>query len=156
MRVRAREEEHMRAEITFYIHATPERVFAALSDHEHFFRGKDIKLSRVVSPGTTETNGLGAIREIHNGGVRFLETITHFDRPRRFDYLITKCSVPLRHEGGRITFTPRGDGTEIHWISDFEVRLPVIGGAAGGLFRLLLVDELTRLLHQAKRELESP
>ena len=142
------------AEISFYIHQSPERTFAALADHEHFFRGGNIKLCKVVQPGTSERNGLGAVREVHNGGARFLEEVTHFDRPRRFDYLVTKCSLPLRHEGGKIEFTPRGEGTEIHWTSRFTVAIPLLGAAAGELFRLILVAEVTRMLHQTKRELE--
>ena len=46
--------------------------------------------ARVVRPGATERNGLGAQREVVAGPVRFLEDVTRFDRPSGYDYRIVR------------------------------------------------------------------
>jgi len=142
-------------ELAVYIEAPPERVFDALADYEHFFRGGQIKECRVTPAPTPPPNGVGAVREIQNGGVHFVEEITTFSRPHQLGYLVTKCSVPLRHEGGMATLLPRGGGTEIRWTSKFAVPLPLVGPALTRLFGMALVAELNRFLIQTKHELEA-
>ena len=142
-------------ELSVYIEADPERVFDALADYTQFFRGGSIKYCRVMPSPGSPPNGVGATREIQNGMVRFVEEITAFTRPERIDYLVTKCSVPLRHEGGQTTLVARGTGTEVRWKSRFFVPVPIVGGTLGDLFATLLVSELMRLLMQMKHELEA-
>jgi len=142
-------------ELCVYIEAVPERVFDALADYEHFFRGGDMRYCRLTPAPSGPPGGVGAVREIQNGHVRFIEEITAFSRPQQIGYLVTKCSVPLRHEGGMTTLLPRAGGTEIRWVSRFTVPLPIIGAPVARLFGMALVAELNRLLIQTKRELES-
>ena len=143
-----------RIHVNFYINAPVERVFDAMADHEHFFRGGAIRSARVVRQGEGERNGKGAVREIHASGLRFLEEITCFERPSRFDYQITECTIPVNHEGGQLHFIDRGAGTEIDWISDYEIPIPLVGKPMEEFFERVFVTEFTRLTLQAKAELE--
>ena len=143
-----------RIHVSSYIHARREDVFDFVSDHEGFLRGPGIKSCKVTTPGKGDRNGLGALREVRGGGIRFVEEITVFDRPSRYDYVIRECTLPIVHEGGRLSFFERGDGTEIDWVSDFSVPIPIAGGALGRIAALQLTEAFTRLLLRAKAALE--
>ena len=106
--------------------APVEHVFELLSDHGAYadnFRG--ITRSEVTREGTEENNGLGAVRAIASGPIRFEEEITAFERPNRMDYLIVKVNAPVEHQGGSIRLEPRGDGTHVLWTSEFTSTLRV-------------------------------
>lgn len=142
--------------VNVYVHAPRPEVFARVSDHERFLRGDGIKSCRVTRSGTEERNGLGCIREIRSdSGVHFVEEITHFESPNRYDYLIRQCNLPITHEGGSLRFIERGDGTEIDWVSTFSVRVPLLGTALEKVAVLPLTDQFTRLLLVVKQELEA-
>jgi uncharacterized protein YndB with AHSA1/START domain len=74
-----------------------EEVFNLLADHEGYSRFKvDFKL---LETGVAERNGLGALRYVDLGGVKFEERITCFERPYRLDYKIEKSSpLPFKHD----------------------------------------------------------
>jgi hypothetical protein len=140
--------------VNCYIHAPVETVFDAVSDHESFFAGGNIKVARLEREGSPERNGLGCVRLIRTPAVRFVEEITSFERPVAFEYRIRECSLPIDHEGSKLVFTRRGDGTEIDWTATFEVPVALIGAALTRRWRNALVVEFTRLLLQAKVRLE--
>ena len=142
-------------ELAVYIEASPDRVFDALADYPRFFRGGQIKYCRVTPAADPPPQGVGAVRNVQNGLIHFVERITAFQRPVRIDYLVTKCTIPLRHEGGQTVLMARGTGTEVRWTSRFVVPIPIVGGAITELFAMELVAELNRLLIQTKRDLES-
>jgi len=140
--------------VNCYIHAPIEKVFDAVSDHEAFFTGGRITLSKVVRPGAKNRNGLGCLREVKTTRVRFVEEITSFDPPDCFEYMIRECSLPIRHEGSRVELTRRGTGTEVDWTATFEVPVPLLGRMLTRMWQNALVVEFTRLLIQAKGRLE--
>lgn len=130
-----------------------DRVFEAVSEHERFFTGGRITGCRVLRPGQTEKNGLGALREVEAAGVRYLEEITFFERPNRLDYQIRQCNRAIRHEGSRLDFVPRGQGTEVTWTARFEVPGLLFGPLLTRVWRVMLTREFTRLLVQARDKL---
>jgi len=135
-------------------------VFEALSDHERFFRGYGVKKSVVTTRGTTEKNGLGAIREIDALSFRFVEEIVAFERPKRFDYLIRRVTLfgrplPMEHELGWIELEEKAGVTQIVWRSRFTIGVPVIGGYLAKAMGPGAVKAFGKLMKQAKRELES-
>ncbi|WP_437570742.1 SRPBCC family protein [Sorangium sp. So ce542] len=142
--------------VNVYIHAPLERVFDAVADHESFLRSGDGTRTKLIRPGLTERNGLGALREVRVGKrIRYVEEITAFERPSSFDYHILESSQPLRHHGSRLRFTSRGDGTEVDWTSRFEVPLPLVGDLLGALARRLFTAAFTELLLAEKARLEA-
>lgn len=142
-------------ELCVYIEAPRERVFDALSDYSQFFRGGSVKYCHVTPAPVPPPAGVGALREVQNGGVHFVEEITGYVRPERIDYQVLRCSLPLDHKGGSTRFLERGTGTEVRWTSRFVVPVPLFSKTATKLFGMMLVSELNRMLIQTKHELEA-
>ena len=123
-----------------HLDVPPEALFEILADHARYDRFEGIRLAEVVKPGDPEPNGLGALRRIWIGPLRFEEEITAYEPPSRLDYLIVDLrGVPFRHEGGSIRLSPAdGGGTDAVWTSSFEIPIPVLGRALDGAFKLRL------------------
>ncbi len=76
-------------------------VFDAITDHANYKRFAGFTDSKLLEPGHDEPNGVGALRLLVAGRMRFQERITRFERPTRMHYRIEELSpLPLRH--GRI------------------------------------------------------
>jgi uncharacterized protein YndB with AHSA1/START domain len=114
--------------VTRTIPAPIEKVFDLLADHGNYKANFGVKESRLLKEGKPDRNGLGAVRYIDSGPIRFEEEVTHYDRPRRFDYLITKCSAPLEHQGGSVRLESVGSATRVTWTSVMRVKVPLLGG----------------------------
>ncbi len=114
--------------------APPAAVFEVLTDHARYDRFDGIRRAEVIEQGDPAPNGLGAVRRIWIGPLRFEEKMTAFEPPSGFDYLITRVNIPFRHEGGSIRLTADGDGTRAVWTSSFEIPIPVVGGLLDRIF----------------------
>jgi hypothetical protein len=109
---------------------------------------------KVTRPGHYERNGLGAVREVSAPGLRYVEEITWFEPGKRMDYLIRKCTLPMRHHGGRLDFMPREGGTDIQWVTEYTVSVPLVRGLWGAMIDRAALPAFTRFLTAAKAELE--
>ncbi|MGP4953552.1 SRPBCC family protein, partial [Psychrobacter sp. T6-1] len=56
-------------------------VFEALSDHASYGSFKAVGAAKLVTEGSEERNGVGALRVIQTGPVKFWERIKAFERP---------------------------------------------------------------------------
>jgi uncharacterized protein YndB with AHSA1/START domain len=137
------------------IGAPIEEVFDLFADHASYDRFPGLRSSELVAEGEPKPNGLGALRRIAAPPVRFLEEITRFERPTRIDYLIREINLPLRHEGGTMSFERTGAGTRVEWRSTFEVGPPVIGPILGRSAGPLIRRGFDRILADADRRLTS-
>jgi hypothetical protein len=120
-----------RIEVAHTFSSDPATVFARVSDHARFIAGPRL-ICRVVAPGAPDANGLGSVREVESGALRFRETVTAFDQPVSYSYRIDSLHWgPLRwpfvHRGGRIELAAVEGGTRATWISEFTLRVPVLG-----------------------------
>lgn len=146
--------------VTESIQAARERVFDALADYEHFFHGPGFEYCRVTVEGKEDRNGLGAVREISVNGLIFTEEIVRFERPSRLDYIVRTLvrasgkPVPLRHQGGQMQLTESADGTEIEWVSRFEVTVSLLGRLIERFVGPRTARGFSALLSQTKSELE--
>lgn len=130
--------------------APPDAVFAILADHARYDRFDGIRRSVVVNPGDPDPNGLGAVRRIWVGPLRFEEEITTFEPPRRLDYLIRDVKpVPFRHERASIRLEADGAGTHAVWTSSFEIPIPVIGRAMDRIFQGQLEQGFAHMLERS-------
>ncbi len=115
--------------------ATPEDVFAVLSDHARYDRFDGVARSELVRTGDADPNGLGAIRWIWLGPLRFEEEVTAYEPPVRLDYVIRNVrGLPITHEGGSIRLKETESGTDAIWTSTFEIPIPVLGPAIDAIF----------------------
>jgi uncharacterized protein YndB with AHSA1/START domain len=138
------------------LHAPPGAVFEVLADHARYERFNGVRRSELVEPGDPEPNGLGAVRWVWLGPLRFEEEITAYEPPRRLDYLIREVrGLPFRHQGGSIQLTADGGGTRAVWTSSFEIPVPLIGGMMDRIFARLLERGFGRTLEQST-ELRRP
>jgi uncharacterized protein YndB with AHSA1/START domain len=119
------------------IRAPIEDVFDAYTDHEALARVPGVRSCRVTSPGETERNGLGAIRELDCGLLRLREEIVGFERPHRMEYRVLDSRPPARHRLGRVDFVAIPEGTVVIWTTVFGVRIPMIGRLLTPAFGLL-------------------
>ncbi|MDA3646283.1 SRPBCC family protein [Saccharopolyspora indica] len=134
-------------------------VFDACADHEKLAQVPLIRSCELTRHGDAEKNGLGAVREVDCGLLRFREEITGFDRPHRMEYRIRESRPALDHTFGRIELAEVPDGTLIVWTTVFGVRVPVVGklvDAAFGIaleiaFGLILRNVAKRAVAQARR-----
>ena len=135
------------------IPAPIEKVFDLLADHGNYQANFGVKESRLLKEGRPDKNGLGAVRYIDSGPIRFEEEITLYDRPRRYDYLIIKCSAPLEHQGGSIRFESVGNATKVTWTSVVRVKLPLIGGLLTPVLAKKIGQAFGSMLKETERRL---
>ena len=135
------------------INAPIEKVFDVLADHGNYKSFPGVSDSKLLKEGTPDRNGLGAVRRIETPGVWFEEKITAYERPRRFDYLITACKLPLEHQGGSLRFESTGGGTEVTWTSTMRLKVPVIGGLLTKLAASKLGQAFGSMLRETERRL---
>src|SRR5262245_59988223 len=107
--------------------ASPERVFATLTDHVAFGRwvGADIRVER---PGTPAPNGLGAIRAVRACGLTVREEVVRWEPPLAMDYRVVS-GAPLRNHLGQIRIAPDAGGARL----DYRIRFEWPGYLGGTL-----------------------
>jgi uncharacterized protein YndB with AHSA1/START domain len=130
--------------------APPEAVFAIISDHARYDRFDGIRRAELHQQGSPDPNGVGAVRWIWIGPLRFQEEVTAFEPPARLDYLITDVKgLPFRHEGGSIRLEPDGAGTHALWTSVFEIPIPLIGAGLDRVFAARLAQGFGQTLERS-------
>ena len=137
-----------------YIHASIERVWDVFSDHEGYSKLKGVKYAKLLKEGTRERNGVGAVREVHGMGAKFVEDIVTYEPPNVLEYKVVRCSKPIEHEIGRVELIPRSEGTEIHWVSRFRLKIPLIGNWLGERTRVAGRDWFYDFVLDMKDKLE--
>ena len=138
------------------LEAPVEGVFEAMADHGRYDRFRPISASELIREGAADRNGVGAVRRLRAGLLRFDEEITTYEWPRRLDYLIVEVNVPLEHDGGSIRFEPTESGTRVDWQSTFRITTPVVGGALGAGFAIGLKRAFAQMLEDAARLATTP
>lgn len=129
--------------------ASVDKVWDLLSDHAGMSDwGPGLKAA-LVSRGTSEANGVGAIRRIEAPGPMpaVIEEITVFERPRRLGYKALS-GAPLRNYHGDVQLRPTEAGTEIVYRVSADQRIPFVDRAVAKVISLAL---LTALARQARR-----
>jgi uncharacterized protein YndB with AHSA1/START domain len=130
--------------------AAPAAVFAEVSDHARYDRFQGIRRAELARTGEREPNGVGAVRWVWIGPLRFEEEITAYEPPRRLDYVIRRVrTLPFRHEGGSIRLEPDGAGTRAVWTSTFEIPIPLAGRVLDRVFARELARGFGRVLERS-------
>ena len=135
------------------INAPIGKVFDLLSDHANYKLFPGITDSKLLREGKPDKNGVGALRRVETPRIWFEEEVTVFERPRRFDYRITKASLPLEHEGGRVELQSTAEGTVVTWTSTVGFKVPLIGGLITKLMAPTLGKAFAVMLKDTERRL---
>jgi uncharacterized protein YndB with AHSA1/START domain len=133
------------------IPAPAERVFELIADHANYDRFRAITGSELVSEGDPPPNGVGAMRRIRVGPIRFEEEITAYEPSSRLDYLILRLNLPFDHRGGTMRLSEEEGGTRVEWISTFRIPIPVVGGLQERIWAPILTRGFRRVLEDVER-----
>ncbi|MAC15129.1 SRPBCC family protein [Alcanivorax sp. IL3] len=119
-----------RIEITKTFPFSVDKLFDFLSDHENLeviFAPAKIKR---VKPGIDSPNGVGSTRRMRILiAPPFEETVTKVVPNELIEYKISKGS-PLKNHKGTMRFSENGNGgSQLHYVIEFEGKLPLIGPA---------------------------
>jgi uncharacterized protein YndB with AHSA1/START domain len=137
--------------VTTTINAPIDVVFEEYVDHERLADLPMVISAKVVVPGTTEKNGLGAVRVVNGGLITLREEITAFERPHLMEYRIRESRPASKHELGRVEFAEVPGGTEVTWTTVFGLRSSLLA-LAEPAFALAFRTIFTMTLRQvAKR-----
>jgi uncharacterized protein YndB with AHSA1/START domain len=139
----------LRIEMT--LAAPPERVFDVLGAHAEYDRFRPIRRAELIREGEPPPNGVGAMRRIWAGALRFEEEITAYERPVRLDYVIRRLNFPFEHEGGSILISPAGEGTAVDWTTRYRVPIPLLGAPLAAAFAVALRRSFRQLLEDTER-----
>ena len=130
--------------------APPESVFEMVADHARYDRFDGIRRAELARPGEPAPNGVGAVRWVWIGPLRFEEEVTAYEAPRRLDYVIRRVrALPFRHAGGSIRLEPEGAGTRAVWTSTFEIPIPLVGRPMDAVFKRQLERGFGRVLERS-------
>ncbi|MBO0842376.1 MAG: SRPBCC family protein [Nocardioides sp.] len=133
--------------VTKTINAPIEDVFEAYTDHERLADLPMVISAKVVTPGKTEKNGLGAVRVVNGGAIVLREEITGWERPKLMEYKIVESRPASTHELGRVEFTEVPGGTHITWTTRFGIKNPTLARVEPA-FALLFRSIFVLTLHQ--------
>ena len=80
-----------------------QQAFAFFSEHTNFGQFWPGKFSRVKASSSNNINGLGSVRQIDTGAIKFEETIIGFEENQLIEYTISKNS-PFDNYHGKMEF----------------------------------------------------
>lgn len=121
------------AQVTRTIAAPVKTVFQGLTDHASYSRFQGIQHASLLKTGPEIRDGVGAMRRIEAGRIRFQEEITEYVLPDNgedgfMSYLIVKTNLPIVHQGGRMQFIAVDDNnTKVVWKTTFDCTVPIVG-----------------------------
>lgn len=131
--------------------ASPERVFALMTDHVAFGRAVDADI-RIEREGTPAPNGLGAVRVVRAKGTTTREEVVRWEAPRSMHYKIVGAS-PLRDHLGMVEVLPDGAGSRVDYQIRFRVPWYLGGALTGSLVSSLLQRQIGAGLARMAQEL---
>jgi hypothetical protein len=101
-------------------------LFDRLTDHANYKKMSPLRISVLERPGTSEPNGVGALRRMGLIGPAQTEEVTVFERPSRFGYVL-RSGLPVRDHVGSVELTEHPSGTEITYRVTSTCTLPIPG-----------------------------
>jgi uncharacterized protein YndB with AHSA1/START domain len=117
---------HVEAEHT--VHATPEVIWALVSDATQYPKWGPWSAAGYKRPGDNSPRGPGAVqwlrssRRAYGRHVTSIEQILEVDEGRRLTYTVIG-GIPVRNYLAEITITPTDDGTHVRWAASWDTTL---------------------------------
>ena len=140
-----------RVEYNQYFAAPIEQVYAFMLDHDQFGRIWPGAIRRIKdAPAGDNPNGLGSIREITIGPMKFEETITNCEPHSVIEYQVTRGG-PIKNHLGRMEFSEKNGGTQLHYVIRFDGRIP----CTGKLIARSLISDWNKGIQPIVAELEA-
>ncbi|WP_280236815.1 SRPBCC family protein [Nocardia cyriacigeorgica] len=105
------------------IAAPREVVYRLFADRESMSPYLPIQV-KLVTPGTTEREGVGAQHQLGIGPVGITEEITQLVPGERMEYKVVK-GAPVKRHVGIVTFADTEGGTRVTYTMESDPTLPV-------------------------------
>ena len=115
------------------IAAPPAEVFDWLADVRNYAATPAVFKAVWTKPADDGADhGVGAVREVTTAIGWFREEIVALDPGRSLEYRIRASIPPVDHRHGSVVVTPAvsGDGADVAWTTDADLRIPVLGRLA--------------------------
>jgi hypothetical protein len=125
-------------------------VWGLLSDIDTWSKWGAWQTSRLEREGSPTPEGVGAIRRMIRRPVTTREEVTAFEPPDRLGYRMLS-GLPLRDYQGQVTLTDSPEGTEIHWRTEFDAKIPGTGGLLRRQLDSFIADAAKRVAREAER-----
>ncbi|EIT70014.1 MULTISPECIES: SRPBCC family protein [Hydrocarboniphaga] len=110
-----------------------ERVFAYFVQHDNFGRlWWPAQCRWIKAAPNGDANGVGSVREIRVGLVRFEETTTEITPDSTIEYRVTRGG-PFKNHVGRMRFSEVPGGTQLDYDIAFDCRWPLFGNFVSGV-----------------------
>jgi hypothetical protein len=106
--------------------ARPSTIYSLLRDGATWPTWSPIGSFELLEAGDSGGDSLGAIRVFHTGRHHSVERVVTTDPDHRFSYEVVR-GLPIRNYRADIDLTEREGGTEIHWHSAFDAKIPGTG-----------------------------
>jgi hypothetical protein len=106
--------------------------------------------SELEREGSPPPGGVGSIKRLVRGPMRLREEVTEFEPPSRYGYRLLS-GLPVRDYRAEAALSEAGEGTEIHWHSEFDARFPGTGGLVRRSLQAAVTDVASRLARAAER-----
>jgi hypothetical protein len=136
-------------------HAKPSTIYALLRDGATWPTWSPLDSFELRSEGETGGESLGAIRVFHTGRHHSVERIVALEPDRRFGYALVS-GLPVRNYRADVDLTARDGGTEIHWHSAFDAKVPGTGAIIRRSLRRFIQQCVDGLAAYAPQRNESP
>jgi len=102
------------------------------------------------APGV-DPDGTGSVRVLKSGRRTLREEIVAYEPPKRLQYRVHSGIFPAKDYLGTVVLTEAGDGTDIHWSSEFASSLPLMRGPLEKGFTKVLGQVAESLAREAER-----
>lgn len=142
-----------RIELSEWIAAPPDRVWALVADHEGMKKWAGVREVVRRRPGSPEPDGVGAIRTVRGFGLVIDERITAFKPGERLEYTVVE-GAPIRDHAGEVVLAAERDGTRVTWTVRFRPLVPGTGGLIARILRAGLSRSLTGMKARVETLLE--
>jgi len=136
--------------LTREIGASPETVFAVLTDHRKYSELTPVRKSVLEREGEADVNGVGAIRKLTVVGPPMREEVIAFEAPSRFSYTVLS-GLPVRDHVGTVELTADGTGTKMVYAVRTQPTLPVVGFAVVAAIRQAIKGLIDGVAKESER-----
>jgi Polyketide cyclase / dehydrase and lipid transport len=113
-------------DVTVTSRADIDRVYKLLIDGARWPECSPLGSFELESPAANGLEDVGAIRVFRTGPVTMREQIVEAIPGRRFSYVVLS-GMPLKDYRADVDLTEAGTGTDIHWHSEFDAKIPGTG-----------------------------
>lgn len=130
--------------------ASPETVFAVLTEHDRYAEITPMRRSVLEREGEPSPNGVGAIRVLTSAGPPLREEVIAYEPPHRFSYKLLS-GAPVRDHVGTVELTPRDGGTRVVYAVRTTPTLPLVGAAVLAVTKQAIKALLSGIANESER-----